>query len=114
MVRRSLSTLPHDNQSDFTQLESPLQKGREAMQATCLLLHREGSLTLVAGLVGSSNISIARRMNNLTVRGMGPMVPQIGQQPDPDHGIFGSGRAGARPQVGRDEGMRRPFKNEER
>jgi len=60
MVRRSLSTLPHDNQSDFTQLESRLQKGKAAMQAICLLAHRQGSLAMVVGLVGSSNISIAR------------------------------------------------------
>ena len=44
----------------------------------------------------------------------GPVGPQIRQQPDQDHGIFGPGRVGARTQVGRDEGMRRPFENEER
>lgn len=42
------------------------------------------------------------------------MAPQIRHQPPQDHYIFGSGRAGTRTQVGRDEGMRRPFDNEER
>ena len=46
--------------------------------------------------------------------GVGPVVPQIRQQPDQDHRIFGPRRAGARTQVGRDQGMRRPFENEER
>jgi hypothetical protein len=46
--------------------------------------------------------------------GVGPGVPQIRQQPDQEHRLFGPGRAGARTQVGRDQGMRRPFANEER
>ena len=45
--------------------------------------------------------------------GMGPVAPQIGQQPHQDHGIFGARRARARTQVGRDEGMRCPFENAE-
>jgi hypothetical protein len=47
-------------------------------------------------------------------RGMRPVAPQVGQEPDQDHGIFGPGRTGAWTQGGGDEGMRRPFKNEER
>lgn len=46
--------------------------------------------------------------------GVGPVVPQIRQQPDHDHRICGPGRAGARTQVGRAQGMRRPFEHEER
>ena len=46
--------------------------------------------------------------------GLGPVAPQIGQQPDQEHGIFGSRRARARTQGGCDQRMRRPFKNEER
>ena len=46
--------------------------------------------------------------------GVGPVVTQIGQQPDQDHGIFGPGGAGARAQVGRDQRMGGPFENEER
>ena len=45
--------------------------------------------------------------------GVGPVAPQIRQQPDHDPGIFGPRRAGARTQVGHDQGMRRPFENEE-
>ena len=44
----------------------------------------------------------------------GPVVAQIRQQPDQDHRIVCPGGTGTRTQVGRDEGMRRPFKNEER
>ena len=46
--------------------------------------------------------------------GVGPMVAQIRQQPDQDHGIVGSSRASPWPQVGRDEGVRGPFENEKR
>jgi hypothetical protein len=45
--------------------------------------------------------------------GVGPGVPQTRPQPDQDPGIFRPGRAGARTQGGRDEGMRRPCENEE-
>ena len=45
--------------------------------------------------------------------GVGPVAPQIRQEPDQDHRIFGPGRADARTQVGRDQRMRRPFENEE-
>ena len=45
--------------------------------------------------------------------GVGPVASQIGQQPNDDHGIFGSGRADTRTQGGRDQGMRRPLENEE-
>src|SRR5262249_23700581 len=46
--------------------------------------------------------------------GGGPVAPEIRQEPDQDHGIFGSRRANTRTQGGQDEGMRRPLKNEER
>ena len=41
-----------------------------------------------------------------------PVVPEIRQQPDQNHRIFGSRRTGARTQGGHDEGLRRPLKNE--
>ena len=59
--------------------------------------------------LGGSKMTIAADQN----MGVGPVAPQIRQQPDQNHGIFGPGRAGARTQVGCDKGMRRPFKNEE-
>ena len=46
--------------------------------------------------------------------GVGPVAPQIRQQPHHDHGIFGASRARARTQGGRDQSMRCPFENEER
>jgi hypothetical protein len=46
--------------------------------------------------------------------GLGPVAPPIGQQPDQDHGIFGSRRARVRTQMGCAQRMRRPCKNEER
>ena len=46
--------------------------------------------------------------------GVGPVVPQRRQQPDHDHRMCGPGRAGARTQGGRDQGMRRPFEHAER
>ena len=60
--------------------------------------------------LGGGKMTIAADQNV----GVGPVVSQIRQQPDQDHGIFGPSRAGARTQVGRDEGMRGPFENEER
>jgi hypothetical protein len=60
--------------------------------------------------LGGSKMTIAADQN----MGVGPVAPQIRQQPDQDHGICGPGRAGTRTQVGRDEGMRRPFENKER
>ena len=57
-----------------------------------------------------SKMTIATDQN----RGVRPMVSQIRQQPDQDHGIFGASRASPWPQVGRDEGVRGPFENEKR
>ena len=48
---------------------------------------------------------------NMRVR---PVAPEIRQQPDQNHRIFGPRRAGARTESGHDEGLRRPLKNEER
>src|SRR4030095_13232844 len=42
------------------------------------------------------------------------MVPQIGQQPDEDHGIFGSRGAGARAEVGCHQRVGGAFENEQR
>jgi len=57
-----------------------------------------------------------RKMTIATDQNMGvrPMVAQIRQQPDQDHRIFGSSRAGPWAQVGRDQRVRGPFENEER
>jgi hypothetical protein len=46
-------------------------------------------------------------------RGVGPVAPQRRQQPDHAHGLCGPGRAGARTQGGRDEGVRGPCKHTE-
>ena len=46
--------------------------------------------------------------------GMGPVAPQRGQQPEHEHGLFGSRRARARTQVGCDQRRRCPCKNAER
>jgi hypothetical protein len=46
--------------------------------------------------------------------GLGPVGPQRRHQADHNQGLFGAGRAGARPQGGRDESLRRPCKNAER
>ena len=37
--------------------------------------------------------------------GPGPVAPEIGQEPDQDHGIFRARRARARAEVGGDQGM---------
>ena len=60
--------------------------------------------------LGGGKMTIAADQN----MGVGPMVAQIRQQPDQDHGIFGSSWARPWPQVGRDEGMRGPFENAQR
>jgi hypothetical protein len=41
------------------------------------------------------------------------VAPEIGQQPDQNHGIFGPRRAEARTESGHDEGRRCSLKNEE-
>ena len=45
---------------------------------------------------------------------VGPMLPQRGQEPNQEHGIFHPSRAGARAQEGRDQRVGGPFENEER
>ena len=60
--------------------------------------------------LGGSKMTIAAHQN----MGVGPVAPEIRQQPDQDHGIFGPRRAGARTEGGRDQGMRRPFEHKER
>ena len=46
--------------------------------------------------------------------GAWPMVPQIGPQPDEDHGIFGPCGAGARAEVGCYQRVGGAFENEQR
>jgi hypothetical protein len=98
-------------------METPrfLEGGRSLAEPDSLACEAKDK---VRPAVGGDHVDHLRR-RKMTIAadqdmGVGPVAPQIRQQPDQDHGIFGPARAGARTQVRRDEGMRCPFDNEER
>ena len=106
-----------------------LRQGDPLVLETPCLLDKGSGLTEQAGMareakdhirpaLGSDDVDDLWR-RNMTIApdqhvGVGPVAPQRRQQPHQEHRIVGSGRAGTRTQVGRDEGMRRPCENEER
>ena len=60
--------------------------------------------------LGGGKMTLAADQN----RGVGPVAPQRRQPPPQEQGIFGSSRARARTQEGRDAGRRCAFEPEER
>src|SRR5215831_14823680 len=105
--RRRLAMSPGQGDPLVMEMTRGLDGGRSVAEQDGVARETKDTIRPAVGsdhvdALGSSKMTIAADQN----MGVGPVAPQIRQQPDPNHRIFGPRRADARPQGGHDEGMR--------